>query len=462
MISITRSSIFVAALLSSVPHLFAQRLNGAWQSQGYGYIFQISDSSVNVFDVTTTTCVFHFKARRDGTERPGRETTFITKDGDVYFIRAGGEADRKLLHNDGAASDIRIDRLPMMPKVCNPRTNDTPASNFEVFTRTFAEHYISFDLKKYDWDRIVADNRQKLTARTSAADLFEMFQSMIKPLGDSHTFIYAPKMKRRFQGIRPGTDRVARGGFRAFEKKGKYELLGVTDRAYVQGPLRKFCNDQIEYGHIDSTMGYLRIWSFTGYSKQSTFDAGSKALESALDQIFSDPHLKALVIDMRINFGGYDPWGLDIASRLARAEYLAYTKYARVDSTDRDKWTEDDPNVIHPTSRPGFPGPVVVLTGPLTISGGETFAQALMGRTPKVIRIGENTQGVFSDVLVRRLPNGWTFGLPKEVYRTPDGTAFDGVGIAPDITVPVFADDDVAAGRDPGMAKAIEVLSGTQ
>src|SRR5437773_8269659 len=75
----------------------------------------------------------------------GGKPRSFTKDGDVYFIRAGGEADRKLLHNDGAASDIRIDRLPMMPKVCNPRTNDTPASNFEVFTRTFAEHYISFD-----------------------------------------------------------------------------------------------------------------------------------------------------------------------------------------------------------------------------------------------------------------------------------------------------------------------------
>jgi C-terminal processing protease CtpA/Prc len=81
-----------------------------------------------------------------------------------------------------------------------------------------------------------------------------------------------------------------------------------------------------------------------------------------------------------------------------------------------------------------------------------------MGRTPRVIRVGENTQGVFSDVLVRKLPNGWTFGLPNEVYRTSDGTTFDGVGIAPDVGVPVFADEDVAAGRDPAMTKAIESL----
>jgi C-terminal processing protease CtpA/Prc len=45
-----------------------------------------------------------------------------------------------------------------------------------------------------------------------------------------------------------------------------------------------------------------------------------------------------------------------------------------------------------------------------------------------------------------------------QVYRTTDGTAFDGPGIPPDMPVSVFADDDVAAGRGPAMAKAIEVL----
>jgi len=39
---------------------------------------------------------------------------------------------------------------------------------------------------------------------------------------------------------------------------------------------------------------------------------------------------------------------------------------------------------------------------------------ALMGRTPRVIRIGENTQGIFSTVLSRRLPNGWTIYLSRE------------------------------------------------
>jgi C-terminal processing protease CtpA/Prc len=182
------------------------------------------------------------------------------------------------------------------------------------------------------------------------------------------------------------------------------------------------------------------------------------ALEAALDEIFSDPDLRGLVIDVRLNFGGDDPYGLAIASRLATREYLAYTKYARADAVNRKLWTPGDPSVVRPSVRASFRGPVVELIGPLTISAGETFTQALMGRTPHVTRIGENTQGVFSDVLSRKLPNGWGFGLPNEVFRTKQGTSFDGVGIPPDIAVPVFADADVAGEKDPVMMKALDVL----
>lgn len=102
-------------------------------------------------------------------------------------------------------------------------------------------------------------------------------------------------------------------------------------------------------------IGYLRTLSFGGYSKHGD---DKRALESALDKIFSGPRLTVLVIDVRLSFGRDDRLGLAIASRLANTEYLAYAIQARA-------------------------GPA---------------------RTPRVTRIGENTQGVFCDVLDRRLP----------------------------------------------------------
>jgi hypothetical protein len=165
---------------------------------------------------------------------------------------------------------------------------------------------------------------------------------------------------------------------------GNFEVFAQTWAEHYKHPLRTFCNDQIQYGHIDEATGYLRILSFSNYVTKGGFAAGLAALEAALDDIFSDRALGALVIDVRINSGGADPYGLAIASRLATSEYLAYTKEARTDPIDRNKWTPGDPSLVRPSARPGFRGPAVELIGPLTISAGETFTQALMGRTPPI------------------------------------------------------------------------------
>jgi len=458
-----RLSMLFAGSLTFAACASAQSLDGVWRSQGYGYVLEFQGPSLKSFQVTATTCVPGFSARLEDTPVPGREATFRTADGSVFFVRSGGASDHKLLHTDGSASDMRIDRVARKPAACEPPTANTPADNFEVFALTWAENYISFDLKHANWDQVVADNRRKVTDKTTPAQLFDILAGMIEPFGDAHTFLEAPTLNREFHALRPGSDRLVqelagKGGLAEFRQSGMAKVFAVTERAYLHGPLRQFCNRRIQYGHIDDATGYLRIVSFSGYGSGRSFAQGETALETALDEIFSDRALRALVIDVRINFGGDDPYGLEIASRLANTEYLAYTKQARADAIDHDRWTPGDASVIRPSSRPGFRGPVVELTGPLTISAGETFTQALMGRTPHVTRIGENTQGVYSDVLVRNLPNGWIFGLPNEVYRTPEGSTFDGPGISPDLEAPVFAAGDVAAGKDPGLEQALRIL----
>ncbi len=214
------------------------------------------------------------------------------------------------------------------------------------------------------------------------------------------------------------------------------------------------CRRHLQYGRIDERTGYLRILSFGGYARHNDLEA----LESALETIFSDRNLRALVIDMRLSFGGSDELGLAIARRLASTQYVAYVVQARSNPGQRDQWTPGETILIQPSAWLSFRGPVAELIGPITTSGAETFSEALIGRTPHVARIGENTQGVFCDVLDRHLPNGWTFGLPNAVYRTAKGEAFDAKGIPPDIEVPVFTDADVTARKDPAMAKAVQVL----
>ena len=80
-----------------------------------------------------------------------------------------------------------------------------------------------------------------------------------------------------------------------------------------------------------------------------------------------------------------------------------------------------------------------------------------MNRVPPVVRVGENTQGVFSDVPGRRLPNGWRFGLPNERFVT-NGRSYDGPGIAPDVTVPIYPATDLESGRDGAIERALLIL----
>ena len=435
-----------------------QPLDGVWRSEGYGLVYDIQGATLKSFEVTATTCVPGDGAQREDTSMAGREATFKATDGDELFIRSGGTPDHRVLHNIWSVSDVRIDRMAKLPATCEHPTANTPQGNFEVFSRTWAENYIVFDQQKTDWEATVAANRAKITDKTTPAELFDILSGMIEPLHNLHTYIEAPELKREFNTYRPGTDRVVKGDRHEFRAQIMPGLLAVSDRAYLQTPVRKWCNDQVQFAHVNETTGYLRILSFSGYGKERGFERGLVALQNALDEIFSDPKLKALVIDVRINFGGDDGYGLEIASRLATTDYVAYAKVARADPVDRNQWTAEDRSVVHPSTGPGFRGPVVELIGPLTISAGETFTQALMGRSPHIERIGENTQGVFSDVLGRRLPNGWRFGLPNEIYRTAEGRIFDLVGIPPDIEVPVFADADVAAGKDPAMARGLEIL----
>lgn len=441
---------------TDAPKAPAAALSGVWKSDGYGLVFVATGDTLQAYEVTQTTCLPSFKAAKLAGAHPGAEAAYGS-DGEVFLVKAGLDSAAKRLHYDGAASDMVIRPLAARPATCDTPTPDTPAGNFEVFAQTWAEHYILFDQKHADWPAVVAKARAQVTPGTKPEQLFKILSAMIAPFEDAHTGIQATSIKQTFRQLRKGTDRLAKHGVHDFMTKDVPGVLAITDRK-VRGPLHKFCNDQLQYGRLDDSTGYLRMLSESGYAKEGGFAAGLVALEAALDTIFTDAKLKGLVIDVRINFGGADPYGLALASRLASADYVAYSKEARIDPVDHTKWTPGQPSLVRPSGRPGFKGSVVELLGPLTISAGETTTQALMGRTPKVLRIGENTQGVFSDVLGRKMPNGWRFGLPNEVFRAADGKTFDGPGIPPDIAVPVFADKDMAAGRDPGLARALAEL----
>jgi hypothetical protein len=389
-------------------------------------------------------------------------------DDDMFRIFPGTSADTRWLHEDWSVSNVLLRRTSSRPEPCRQPLPDTPITNYQVFWETFSEHYPFVALRHMDWPAVDKKFRPQVTPETKPDELFRVLSDMIDPLHDAHTYINAKSIQKRFHGFRPSADPM--------QKKNAARISEIIETKYVRGGLRDFCNKQLQFGLLHSShgatppgsggnkrsdaIGYVRIHSFSGYSNDHEFLKQLDALEAALDDIFKDSaKLTGLVIDVRINGGGSDVFGISIASRLVTQEYLAYSKVVRNDIHDPDHRTPPQPVMVHVSQRAGFRGRVVLLTSADSVSAAETFTMALLDRHPHVVRVGSNTQGVFSDVLGRRLPNGWTFGLPNEIYLTKDGKAFDGTGVPPDIEVPIFPTEDLTNGRDSALDKALELLA---
>jgi len=424
-------------------------LDGLWATDGYGQVFDFTADTLKTFEVTRVSCIpvdtltaVPAPANAVGAYAlPGAPLVLtIVRDGDMARANFGF-----------AASDLVLHRISRKPAACDTATPNTPVSNFDTFTTTFAEHYPFFAERKVDWAALVAANRTKISSTTTAEELFAILAGLILPLQDAHTGLLAPAIPRSARPVRRTQSFVPPA-----ERASAYALVD----GYLAAPLHPFCEGQIEFAMIGTSIGYLRIRSFASYSKAETFEADTAELGTALDTIFAGAGAwKGLVIDVRLNTGGADPLGLLIAGRLTAATYTAYQKQARSDPDDPTKWTTPQTSLVQATSRPGFRGPAVELIGVQSVSAAETFTQALLGRQPKVIRAGENTQGVFSDVLDRRLPNGWRFGLPNERFVTA-GRSYDVVGIAPDVPVESLTPAARATGKDAGIELAIKLLAG--
>ncbi len=402
----------------------AQSLEGFWQSDGYGLFVEIQGAKMTTFQTTSISCMQWWTAPRSDRGDTSTEAVFSRGDTDIR-LSTGSSSDVLLMREGPSISYVSLRRLSGRPKTCGETLQDTPLNNYAVFWQTFAEQFALLPVYRIDWAAIDRKYRPKVTPTTSPEELFDILRAMILPFHNAHTNINAASIRRQYLGYRPvseigrrlqSTSSLSIDEILALFKQQAQRSKGIIETRYSVGPLRAYANGMIDFGMVKDSIGYLRILAFEGYTKDGSFEQGAAALEQALDEIFADAgRMKGLIIDVRVNTGGADPLALAIASRLAGAKYLAYSKVTRNNLSGPLHFTAPQPAWVDVSSRPGYRGGVVLLIGPETISGGETFAMALLGRTPRVTFVGENTQGVFSDVWGRKLPNGWTFGVPTEL-----------------------------------------------
>lgn len=444
----------------------SRSLDGLWQSDGYGLMVELHGTKMSVHQITSISCIAFWTADRTSNTLEPDGSQMFRRGGDPVKLSPGSSPETLWLRESNTISAIRLSRISERPKPCATSLADTPQNNFDVFSTTFAEQFALFDVYQTDWEAVDHKFRSRVTSATTPEELFEILRAMVEPFRNAHINITADAIHRQYIGYKPdsqlGLELQAAPTIslpQIFELFNHHVVEAekiIADR-YVDGKLRSYCNDVIKFGMLAGEIGYLRMTAFEGYASDGGYEENSRSLEAALDGIFK-LKMKGLIIDVRMNLGGADPFALAIASRLTGEKYLAFSKVARNNLSGPLHLTEPQPSFVEVSPRPGFRGKVILLIGPDTISGGEGFTMALMGREPHVTTVGENTQGVFSDVFGHRLPNGWYFGVPNELYVTKDGKSFDRVGISPDVRIPVFPASDLEKGRDGALEKAIEIL----
>jgi C-terminal processing protease CtpA/Prc len=160
-----------------------------------------------------------------------------------------------------------------------------------------------------------------------------------------------------------------------------------------------------------------------------------------------------MVVDLRMNGGGFDALALDVAARFTDRERLAFTKAP----VFRGRALERAEIRIAPRAD-AYTQPLAVLTSRRTGSAAEILVLALSA-LPQAKRVGDPTLGILSDNLYKRLPNGWEVGLSNERYETPDGELYEGVGIPPHVCAEVWVEGDLRGGYRRAIDAALGLLA---
>jgi carboxyl-terminal processing protease len=183
-------------------------------------------------------------------------------------------------------------------------------------------------------------------------------------------------------------------------------------------------------------IGYINLSSF---SENTAVD-----LQLAFDNL-KNAGIDKLILDMRLNAGGYLDVAEDICDMLVPAGPMYHTRDAA-----GNEHTENSKLETSPFSQ------IVVLVDEYTASAAELLSAAMQDAEAAVI-VGQTTYGKGVVQTIYGLPAGGAFKLTTQEYFRRSGEKVDGVGVVPDHKVSSEI-KDYETPEDKMLLKAIELL----
>jgi carboxyl-terminal processing protease len=423
-------------------------LLGIWKANGYGWLLQIRSDGYALYDHTDISCV---EFERGNSEQFRQGFDRIEVDGDRLSLHVAGDITRYSFNR------VQQFHAPIVT-FDDARVSD-PQFNFEVFWKTFQQDYAFFERHRVDWLAIYQANRHRVGADTTSNELAQVFQDMLEPLQDNHVYLQTD----RTHFISDKIADIKRWMVDAFDLETPSlgdadtitQLQSFVDIEILNGAGRTAGNKLITWGFVAPDIAYLSVLRLFGFADTAAARAATglpktrydfarfladdlAALNDILDAAMAElAGAHALIMDIRINGGGFDKAGITIANRFADRRRAAFSKRAR----DGQGHTPLQQLFVEPAGKTQFTRPVYLLTAQRTASAGEILTLCMM-TLPHVTRVGQPTLGIFSDDLAKHLPNGWVTSLSNEIYASPDGSLYEGDGIPPQIATPVFSEAD--------------------
>jgi hypothetical protein len=302
------------------------------------------------------------------------------------------------------------------PAPDKPVTNPQQAEAIKLLKVAIDERYSYRDRLGLDWNKLFAEATPELERATSRDQLVQGLVKLLAHAKDPHL------------------DLIVDGKFVASDPtKIEWNFAVAQIKQKVT-----------EWKHLGRCLSVGRVGQFAyvlvnGLEKGrcDTLGANWAAVYPALTTA------PGMIMDLRGNAGGNEAYAWQIAGYFVDKP----VPYVKSDTRDAKAPGGFTPAVVR-TLQP-IPGveryakPVVVLSGPYIMSSAESFL--LMMRAAGATLVGSRSRGASANPIVVELGNGISARIPTWRAMLVDGTVLEGVGVVPDIEVPVTA-AEVASG----------------
>lgn len=421
---------FLFVIFISTVSTYAQTeesIQGTWKARGYGWVAEIDAETIRIYDFTSISCMV-------SAEYP--IATFI---GGVSVIG-------KVLTMKRGVTEYTLDHIPNLPNLCtqqlSKKERKDPFYNFDVLWHTFNEQYAYFKERNVDWQKLYDVYRNQINLSISKVKLFSIFNAMLDELNDGHVGIEASDKLMKKAAVLGNWDTRPNPDFRG--------LRSAIISKYIKEPKRHNISRTV-WGTINDSIGYLQINSMGvqgdyGITAATSAEEAKKlylkylsktadpfmddinGMNTTMKKVLKDlENTKKIILDLRFNGGGEDMVGLTALSYFIDSEKIVFNKKNRIKSS----YSKSYPFQLSPAENV-YSGELYILQSSYSASATEVLLLASLAYE-NIQRLGSSSEGIFSDILDKKLPNGWEFGLSNQVYEDKNGISYEAKGIPVDV-----------------------------